>query len=78
MTALVDGLQRWLSENAFASVTEIRGRLDATHVERADLFLRAQYLRTLSDFALHHPAVGPKAIPRNKRFMLGRRGSAAR
>jgi hypothetical protein len=33
---------------------EIRGRLDATHVERADMFLRAQYLRTLSDYALDH------------------------
>ena len=54
MTALVDGLERWLSQNAFASVTEIRGRLDATHVDRADMFLRTQYLRTLSDYALHH------------------------
>jgi dihydroorotate dehydrogenase (fumarate) len=54
MTALVDGLEHWLSQNAFASVTEIRGRLDATHVDRADGFLRTQYLRTLSDYALHH------------------------
>ncbi len=59
MTALVDGLERWLSENAFASVNEIRGRLDATHVDRADMFLRSQYLRTLSDYALHHPPLGP-------------------
>jgi len=57
MTALVDGLQRWLSQNAFASVAEMRGRLDGTHVERADLYLRTQYLRTLSDYALHHPEV---------------------
>jgi dihydroorotate dehydrogenase (fumarate) len=57
MTTLVDGLGRWLSQNAFASVTEIRGRLDATHVERADVFLRTQYLRTLSDYALAHPPV---------------------
>jgi dihydroorotate dehydrogenase (fumarate) len=63
MTALVDGLKRWLVENAFASVTEMRGRLDATHVERADLFLRAQYLRTLSDFALHYPAAGRERAP---------------
>jgi dihydroorotate dehydrogenase (fumarate) len=54
MTALVDGLERWLSQNGFASVTEIRGRLDGTHVERVDMFLRAQYLRTLSDYALDH------------------------
>jgi hypothetical protein len=49
MRALVDGLQRWLSQNAFASVTEIRGRLDGTHVDRADKFLRTQYLRTISE-----------------------------
>jgi dihydroorotate dehydrogenase (fumarate) len=54
MTALVDGLERWLSQNGFVSVAEIRGRLDATHVDRADTFLRAQYLRTLSDYALDH------------------------
>ena len=55
MTVLVDGLERWLSQNAFASVTEIRGRLDGTHVDQADIFLRTQYLHTLSDFALRHP-----------------------
>jgi dihydroorotate dehydrogenase (fumarate) len=54
MTALVGGLGRWLSENAFASVTEIRGRLDGTHFERADMFLRTQYLRTLSEYTLRH------------------------
>ena len=53
MTALVDGLEHWLSRNEFASVTEIRGRLDGTHVDRADLFLRTQYLRTLSDDVPH-------------------------
>ena len=58
MTVLVAGLERWLSENAFASVTEIRGRLDGTHVDRADMFLRTQYLRTLSDYGSHHPPVG--------------------
>ena len=62
MTALVDGLERWLSQNAFASVTEIRGRLDGTHVERADTFLRTQYLRALSDYALHHPSDGASLL----------------
>src|SRR5262249_22072013 len=52
MTELVDGLDHWLADNAFASVSEIRGRLDATHVDRADVFLRTQYLRTLSDYSL--------------------------
>ena len=61
MTALVDGLERWLSQTAFASVAEIRGRLDGTHVDRADMFLRTQYLRALSDYALHHHPVGTVA-----------------
>lgn len=56
MRALAAGLDRWLSENAFGSVDEIRGRLDATHVERADVFLRNQYMQALSDYALLQPA----------------------
>jgi len=65
MTALVDGLERLLAENAFASVAEIRGRLDATHVERADMFfLRAPIpAHALSDFALHYPAAGRERAP---------------
>jgi dihydroorotate dehydrogenase (fumarate) len=55
MTVRREGLQRWLAENAFASVADIRGRLDATHVDRADSFLRSQYVYTLSDYTLHHP-----------------------
>jgi len=56
MTVLIEGLERWLSENAFATVADIRGRLDATHVDRADSFLRTQYVHTLSDYTLRHPA----------------------
>ena len=33
------------------AVSDIRGRLDATHVGRAHVYLRTQYLRTLSDHA---------------------------
>jgi dihydroorotate dehydrogenase (fumarate) len=54
MTALVDGLERWLSQNGFVSMAEMRGRLDGTHVDRAEVFLRSQYLRALSDYALDH------------------------
>src|SRR5262249_52385168 len=60
--ALVDGLERWLSQNAFASVTEIRGRLDGTHVDRADMFSRTQYLRTIAAYTLHYPPVGPDGL----------------
>jgi len=57
MAVLVNGLARWLSHNAFRSVDEMRGRLDGTHVERADTFLRAQYLRSHSDEALRRRVV---------------------
>jgi dihydroorotate dehydrogenase (fumarate) len=71
MTSLVDGLGRWLSQNGFGSVAEIRGRLDATHVHRADMFLRTQYLRTLSDYALDHPLArldGRVPSPQSSRY----------
>ena len=71
MRALVEGLERWLSQNAFASVSEIRGRLDAIHVDRADMFLRGQYLRTLSDYALHHLPLGldeHAPLPQSSRY----------
>lgn len=55
MKTLVEGLECWLAENAFASVSDIRGRLDATHVDRPDRFLRTQYVQTLSDYALRQP-----------------------
>jgi hypothetical protein len=50
MTALVVGLEKWLQENACESVNEIRGHLDATHVELADKVLRTQYRGTLSPY----------------------------
>jgi len=53
MARLVAGLKRWLSDNAFASVADIRGRLDGTHVDRVDMFLRSQYVHTLSDRSAH-------------------------
>ena len=56
MTVLVDGLERWLSQSRFASVAEMRGYRDATNVDHADTFLRAQYLRALSNSRQHHPS----------------------
>jgi len=38
---LVVGLERWLNDNSFASVNEIRGRLDAGHTKLADFVPRA-------------------------------------
>jgi dihydroorotate dehydrogenase (fumarate) len=52
MAALIDGLRRWLSDNAFSSVTEIRGRLDATHAVHSGNFLRTQYLSSLAEYTL--------------------------
>jgi len=54
MTALVEGLRGWLERNAFESVDEIRGRLDATHVGQANLFFRSEHLHALSDYSSTH------------------------
>ena len=56
MTTLVDGLTRWVAQSGYGSVAEIRGALDGTHVSRADVYLRTQYLRTISDYMVHHSA----------------------
>jgi dihydroorotate dehydrogenase (fumarate) len=40
MTTLVVGLERWLERNSFASVDEVRGRLDAAHFKLANMLLR--------------------------------------
>ena len=56
MTALVEGLEHWLSENAFESVDEVRGRLDATHLGQADMFFRRESVHTLTDYAEQHSA----------------------
>jgi dihydroorotate dehydrogenase (fumarate) len=45
-----EGLERWLDENRFASVEEIRGLKDATHVEHVDALLRAQYVAALTEY----------------------------
>ena len=45
---LRDGLERGLVDNGFDSVEAIRGLKDATHVEQADAFLRAQYVAAMS------------------------------
>jgi len=63
MAVLVAGLEDWLSQSAFASLSEIRGRLDGTHVDHADMFLRMQYLRTLADYVLRHPPAEGGARP---------------
>jgi len=54
MTALVEGLEGWLTENAFESVAEIRGCLDAAHTGRPEMFMRVEYARArmLADLAL--------------------------
>lgn len=44
------GLERWLGANGFASVDEIRGLKDATHVEHVDALFRAQYVASLTEY----------------------------
>ena len=50
VAAMRAGLERWLFENRFDSVQAIRGLKDASHVEDADAFLRAQYVAALTEY----------------------------
>ncbi len=50
--ALILGLDAWLCENGFASVEEIRGRLDASHADHLGAFLRERDESPVSDPAL--------------------------
>jgi dihydroorotate dehydrogenase (fumarate) len=50
LATMRDGLERWLGENGFDSVSAIRGLKDATHVEHVDALLRAQYVAALTDY----------------------------
>ena len=45
-----DGLERWMGENRFDSVDAVRTLRDASHVDDADVFLRAQYVASLRDY----------------------------
>ena len=50
ISTMREGLERWLGENGFDSVSAIRGLKDATHVEHVDALLRAQYVAALTDY----------------------------
>jgi dihydroorotate dehydrogenase (fumarate) len=52
MTALIEGLQRWLADHAFDSVSAIRGHLNGTGAEPVDSLLRRQYARSLGKHRL--------------------------
>ena len=50
LATMRDGLERWLGENGFDSVTAIRGLKDATHAEHVDALFRAQYVAALTEY----------------------------
>ena len=50
LSTMREGLERWLGEHGFDSVSAIRGLKDATHVEHVDALLRAQYVAALTDY----------------------------
>lgn len=52
MTALIEGLQRWLADHAFESVSEMRGHLDRGGGDGIDAFLRRQYAHSLGKDSL--------------------------
>ena len=45
---VLDGLEAWLSENLYESVTQLRGSASAAGVEDPAGFERAQYVRLLT------------------------------
>jgi dihydroorotate dehydrogenase (fumarate) len=50
LTTMRTGLERWLGENGYSSVSAIRGLKDATHVEHVDALIRAQYVAALTEY----------------------------
>ena len=44
------GLERWLEEKRFSSVASMRGLKDATHAENAATLLRADYVKSISEY----------------------------
>jgi dihydroorotate dehydrogenase (fumarate) len=47
--AMREGLARWMESKAFSSIEEVRGRIDGRTAD-ADLFERANYIRTLQSW----------------------------
>ena len=50
LRTLRSGLERWLEENHFSSVAAIRGLKDATHPENAAKLLRADYVKSITEY----------------------------
>jgi dihydroorotate dehydrogenase (fumarate) len=82
MTSLIEGLQRWLADHAFESVSEIRGHLNGTRAEPIDALLRRQYAHSPGK---HRPSLPriytPAVASQNTRRVNGarsRRGNSHR
>lgn len=76
MTTLAMGLRCWLEEGGYPSVNSIRGKLDGTHVERADIHMRSQYMNTLADTWLRFDAHGAHAMRSGTRLGKPAQGAA--
>ena len=50
LRTLRSGLERWLEENHFSSVAAMRGLKDATHPENAAKLLRADYVKSITEY----------------------------
>ena len=51
LTALRDGLRRWMEEREFASVAEMRGVMSWTRSRDRSVYTRANYLRILERYS---------------------------
>ena len=50
ITSMLDGLKSWLAENEYESVDQLRGAMNASSVEDAHAFERAQYMKVLNSW----------------------------
>ncbi len=62
MSALIEGLQRWLANHAFESVSQIRGHLNGTRIEPIDAFLRRQYAHSLGKHRLPNVEINAPTV----------------
>ena len=62
VATMLDGLQDWMAEHDYESVTQLRGSASQQAVADPDAFLRANYLQTLTSWSTPH-RVRPDRLP---------------
>jgi dihydroorotate dehydrogenase (fumarate) len=63
LTAMRDGLTRWMESHGFATLAEVRGRLSLADSPDPSAFERANYLRTLTSWTASVPTEPAPEVP---------------